>query len=157
MKVIKESLSIDEEILSKFENLPTKIRIITRDLFDKEEKKKNKSLVEQLNEADKEELNEDINVKAYSKSDKYAHYIEMYPNPAEVFELTKFGKTAGYIKANVPINRQPPREGPKNQTLEKRNALTTCILTKNKARFIKLRNGSGKGRKLPKMFFDTEI
>lgn len=76
------------------------------DLFDKEEKKKNKSLVEQLNEADKEELNEDINVKAYSKSDKYAHYIEMYPNPAEVFELTKFGKTAGYIKANVPINRQ---------------------------------------------------
>lgn len=37
MKVIKESLSIDEEILSKFENLPTKIRVITRDLFDKEE------------------------------------------------------------------------------------------------------------------------
>ena len=37
MKVIKESLSIDEEILSKFENLPIKIRVITRDLFDKEE------------------------------------------------------------------------------------------------------------------------
>lgn len=37
MKVIKESLSVDEEILSKFENLPTKIRVITRDLFDKEE------------------------------------------------------------------------------------------------------------------------
>ena len=37
MKVIKESLSIDEAILSKFENLPTKIRVITKDLFDKEE------------------------------------------------------------------------------------------------------------------------
>ena len=37
MKIIKESLSIDEEILSKFENLPAKIRTITRDLFDKEE------------------------------------------------------------------------------------------------------------------------
>lgn len=37
MKVIKESLSIDEEILSKFENLPTKIRVITKDLFNKEE------------------------------------------------------------------------------------------------------------------------
>ena len=37
MKVIKESLSIDEEILSKFENLPTKIRVITKNLFDKEE------------------------------------------------------------------------------------------------------------------------
>ena len=40
MKVIKESLSIDEEILSKFENLPTKIRVITKDLFDKEERTK---------------------------------------------------------------------------------------------------------------------
>ena len=25
----------------------------------------------------------------------------MIPNPAEMFELTKFGKTAGYIKANI--------------------------------------------------------
>ena len=26
----------------------------------------------------------------------------MVPNPAEVFELTKFGKTAGYIKTHIP-------------------------------------------------------
>jgi hypothetical protein len=48
---------------------------------------------------DKKALNEDIKVVAYSKNDKYVHYIEMCPNPAELFELTKFGKTHGYIKA----------------------------------------------------------
>lgn len=48
---------------------------------------------------DKKALNEDIKIVAYSKNDKYVHYIEMCPNPAELFELTKFGKTHGYIKA----------------------------------------------------------
>ena len=46
-------------------------------------------------------LNEDIKVKAYKDNDKYANYIEMASNPAEMFELTRFGKTAGYIKAEV--------------------------------------------------------
>ena len=54
-------------------------------LFAKDEKSKN--------------LNEDVNLKVYSKNDRYTHYIEMVPNPAEIFELTKFGKTYGYIKA----------------------------------------------------------
>lgn len=44
-------------------------------------------------------LNEDVNIKTYSKNDRYTHYVEMVPNPAEIFELTKFGKTYGYIKA----------------------------------------------------------
>lgn len=44
-------------------------------------------------------LNEDVNLKTFSKNDRYTHYIEMVPNPAEIFELTKFGKTYGYIKA----------------------------------------------------------
>ena len=44
-------------------------------------------------------LNEDVNIKAYSKNDKYTHYMEAAPNPAEIFELVKFGKTYGYIKA----------------------------------------------------------
>ena len=50
---------------------------------------------------DKKQLNEDVIVKAYGKNDKYAHYMEMVPNPAEVFELTRFGKTVGYIKTNM--------------------------------------------------------
>ena len=49
----------------------------------------------------KKPLKEDIILKAYSKNDKYSHYVEMVPNPAEVFELTRFGKSCGYIKANI--------------------------------------------------------
>lgn len=48
---------------------------------------------------DKKTLNEDIKIKSYKKSDNYAHYMEMVKNPAEMFELTKFGKTVGYVKA----------------------------------------------------------
>lgn len=50
---------------------------------------------------DKKELNEDIKIKSYKKTDNYAHYMEMIPNPAEMFELTKFGKTVGYVQAPV--------------------------------------------------------
>ena len=49
----------------------------------------------------KKSLNEDVIFKAYSKNDHYCHYIEMMPNPAENFELTRHGKTFGYIKADV--------------------------------------------------------
>lgn len=52
----------------------------------------------------RKELKEDININLYKKEDHYVHYIEMVSNPAEMFELTKFGKTAGYIKANVSSN-----------------------------------------------------
>ena len=63
---------------------------------------KNKVLNEHVdNESDNKELNEDVKIKAYSKNDKYAHYMEMEYNPAEMFELTKFGKTVGYVKAPV--------------------------------------------------------
>ena len=46
-------------------------------------------------------LNEDINLVLHSKADKFVHYVEMIPNPAEMFELTKFGKTYAYIQAEV--------------------------------------------------------
>lgn len=46
-------------------------------------------------------LNEDIKIKSYSKNDNYVHYMEMISNPAEMFELTKFGKTVGYVQAPV--------------------------------------------------------
>lgn len=50
---------------------------------------------------DKKQLNEDIKIKAYKNSDNYAHYMEMIANPAEMFELTRFGKTVGYVQAPV--------------------------------------------------------
>lgn len=46
-------------------------------------------------------LQEDVNIIAHSKNDKFAHYIEMIPNPAEMFELTRFGKTYAYIQADL--------------------------------------------------------
>lgn len=50
---------------------------------------------------DRKTLNEDIKVTAYDKEDHYVHYIEMVDNPAEIFELTRFGKTQGYIEAPI--------------------------------------------------------
>lgn len=55
-----------------------------------------KSLKEEV-----ESLQEDVILKAYSDKDRYSHYVEMVPNPAEMFELTRFGKSCGYIKANI--------------------------------------------------------
>lgn len=62
----------------------------------------NESSVEkQLAAVDDKPLKEDINLSLYHDNDHYIHYVEMVPNPSEMFELTKFGKTAGYIKASV--------------------------------------------------------
>lgn len=53
-------------------------------------------------------LNEDINVKLFSVNDRYVHYLEMIPNPAEVYELTRLGKSYAYIQAptNVGLYKQ---------------------------------------------------
>lgn len=54
-----------------------------------------------LSDEPSETLEESVKIKAYSKNDKYVQYVEMVPNPAEMFELTKFGKTVGYVQAEV--------------------------------------------------------
>lgn len=69
----------------------------SEDIFDNVNSKD--SILKDKNKADI--LNEEINVRAYKKSDKFVHYLEMMPNPAEMFELTRFGKTSGYVKAEV--------------------------------------------------------
>ena len=50
---------------------------------------------------DRQNLNEDVKLNLYKKEDHYVNYIEMVANPATMFELTKFGKTAGFIKTDV--------------------------------------------------------
>ena len=55
----------------------------------------------------KTSLNEDIKINYYSKNDNYVHYLEQAPNPAQLFELTRFGKTAAYIKTSVEANKKP--------------------------------------------------
>ena len=52
-------------------------------------------------EKDKASLKESIILKMYSKNDRYAEYVEQIKNPAEVFDLIKFGKTCGFIKTNI--------------------------------------------------------
>jgi len=54
---------------------------------------------------DSKTLNEDIYVKINKKDDSYVHFVEMVPNPAEMFELTKYGKTMGFIKAPTNIQQ----------------------------------------------------
>ena len=67
-------------------------------LFKKEEENRNERTI--LNES-KESLEEDIRIKAYSKNDHYSYYIEKQANPAELFELTKLGKSYAYIKTDM--------------------------------------------------------
>lgn len=44
-------------------------------------------------------LNEDVLLNKTVRGDHYVNYVEMVPNPGEMFELTKFGKTVGFIQA----------------------------------------------------------
>lgn len=45
-----------------------------------------------------EKLNEDVNLNVHKTGDRYSYYIEMVPNPGTMFELTKFGKTYGFVE-----------------------------------------------------------
>lgn len=56
-----------------------------------------------LNES-KEKLDEEVKLKlSNDKLDHYVHYVEAVTNPAEMFELTKHGKTMGYIQAPTTV------------------------------------------------------
>lgn len=63
---------------------------------------KQRRLDECIDKSNGSELEESVRIKAYGKNDNYVHYLEMVPNPAEMFELTRFGKSAGYIQAKLP-------------------------------------------------------
>ena len=66
--------------------------------FEKLKEKRDKS---QLNES--ADVNEDLILKIYSKNDRYAEYAELVKNPADVFDLVKFGKTCAYIRTHVGV------------------------------------------------------
>ena len=44
-------------------------------------------------------LKESVNMQLFPNNDNYVHYVEMEPDPAQMYELTKFGKTYAYVKA----------------------------------------------------------
>lgn len=70
-------------------------------------------------------LNEDVKIKYYGKHDKYVHYLEQVPNPANAFELTRFGKTAAYIKTSVQAQKNT------NDFLSANNFLTKYTFHSN--------------------------
>lgn len=49
-----------------------------------------------------EKLDESVRLNIHSAADPYSYYIELVDDPGTMFELTKFGKTYGYIE--VPNN-----------------------------------------------------
>lgn len=77
-------------------------------LFDKTPATSSKTLREDVDLSDpdidipQEKLEEQVNLKAYSKNDHYVHYLEMQSDPAQVFELTKFGKSYAYVRTHSP-------------------------------------------------------
>ena len=64
----------------------------------------------------RQHLNEAVKIKAYSKNDHYINYIEMHPNPAEVFELTKYGKAYAYVKTDITSSQLSQDELYKNSS-----------------------------------------
>lgn len=54
------------------------------------------------------DLTEKVNLVLHEVNDHYVHYVEMVPNPGEMFELTKYGKTMGYVKAPINIQTTTP-------------------------------------------------
>lgn len=51
-----------------------------------------------ITKEEKEKLDEAVYLKIHEKNDPYSYYIEMVDDPGTMFELTKFGKTYGYIE-----------------------------------------------------------
>ena len=51
-----------------------------------------------LNEDYKEKLEETVNLNIHAANDPYSYYVEMVADPCTLFELTKYGKTYGYIE-----------------------------------------------------------
>lgn len=58
----------------------------------------------------KDKLDEDIKIVIQDKKDRFSSYVEMVANPAEMFELIRYGKSCGYIKADImPIQQKVDR------------------------------------------------
>ena len=53
---------------------------------------------EQLDEITKGQLNEAVNLHVHSEHDPYSFYAEQVDDPGTMFELTRFGKTYGYVE-----------------------------------------------------------
>lgn len=81
---------------------------VKEDTLFKRPEGKSKLLNEAINHTygRQEELREDVNLKVYAADDRYVPFVQMVDNPGEMFDLQKFGKTYGYIKAPIRVIQQ---------------------------------------------------
>lgn len=88
------------------------IRLYRKSDYGKDLLFKNNKHNRKLNEATnkKDPLNEDVMLRVYADDDPYIPYVEMVPNPGEMFDLQKFGKSYGYIKAPIRMVQQTTDE-----------------------------------------------
>ena len=56
------------------------------------------SELDKKDEQEKEKLDEAVRLNLHNASDPYSYYVEAVDDPGTMFELTKFGKTYGYIE-----------------------------------------------------------
>lgn len=69
------------------------------DLFDDSQKTELNEEFNNINDSSTK-LNEEAKLILYRNDDHFANYVDIVSNPAEMFELTKFGKSYAYIKTN---------------------------------------------------------
>lgn len=88
------------------------VRLYRKSDYGKDLLFKNNKHNRRLNEATtkKDPLNEDVMLRVYAEDDPYIPYVEMVPNPGEMFDLQKFGKSYGYIKAPIRMVQQTTDE-----------------------------------------------
>ena len=71
-------------------------------------KRLNEQFAEEKEQIKKDKLQEDVKLRVYLPGDRYLPYVQMVDNPAEMFDLQKFGKTYGYIKTPINIVQASP-------------------------------------------------
>lgn len=68
------------------------------ELFSKEKIDTTYSARNVLNEDVKQKLEESIRINMHNSADPYSYYVEMVADPSSMYELTKYGKTYGYVE-----------------------------------------------------------
>ena len=107
---ILDSLNADKNLYAQAYSLckygDLYLRLYRKSEFDEEAKKEVQKLNESISDEEKKKLMEAVILKIYSKNDRYADYAEQEKNPANVFDLIRFGKTCGFIKTDIPAQKK---------------------------------------------------
>lgn len=109
-----ESLNVDKHLYQWAYCLVTYgdvyLRLFRKSDVEEDRLFKDNSRTNKLNESvivkKNEPLTEDVKLRIYNSNDKYIPFIQMVDNPGEMFDLNKFGKTQGFIKASTRVIQQ---------------------------------------------------